>query len=236
MKLLPKKQIDNRIASESKAQIDEAVLIVKKTDALRQTLASLESQHSQFSERVKFELHEQTRDLVRNVESLKKELAELIEKRAKALEPLDSAWAEVKAKLKQIDFTLNDVVSRNESLKLEEEKITKKLKEAKDSAYRIKVREKELERAYIMADELKSEANKILIRTTDGCLSKSKEVDEKLHQASIVETALDNLKKHLDGRSIEQDYREQELNGKEKAINDKYATYERTINRTKNIR
>ena len=74
MKLLPKSQVHAQVNEQRRQQIDEGMILAKKVDALRQTLAELEEQQRKFSEGTK-------RELERETQELHEEIAELTKKR-----------------------------------------------------------------------------------------------------------------------------------------------------------
>lgn len=234
MKLLRKSVLDAQVAKERKAQIDEGVMIANKVDILRRDLANLQAQHQQFIGGMKFELKKETEELITKVAVLKSELKVLEDRRRTLLEPLDDAWSEVKSKGIELDQKIQEVDQEREKILRAKEKIEKKLLESKESLSKIKIRERELDRAYDRANALREEIEEIKNQTISENTAKNKDITQKLQEAERLRVKAENdsiANEHLNQLLKE---KEQELLVREIRLNDRYATLERTINRQKN--
>ena len=158
MKLLPKKIVQVQVEDQRRAQIEEGVLIAKKVDALREKLADLEKQHSMFVMGIEDNLKEKTEKLFQEIQSRETEIKLLEIKRKGFLKPLDDEWARVREKDATLSNFEANLRARKGELDRKEENISKKGEEARTTLNHIKVREREMERAFIKADQLKIEA------------------------------------------------------------------------------
>ena len=233
MKLRPKSQIDAQVASQRKAQIDEGVRIAQKVDALRETLSMLEAQHEQYIAGMKGELDRQTSDRVQRIAELESEIRELEEKRKLLLAPLDEAWAEVRTEKQKVQVLIENLGKSSAKSEATEAKRLEKLKEAKETLGRIKIRERELLKVYTQAEADRQDAEKIRVnlesdRTSQEALfeKRSAGLDAKEKQLQEDEKAV------LHQKEINQ-IRESALNDRERGIEDRYQTLLRTENRLK---
>ena len=160
MKLLPKKAVNTQVQSAHKAMIDEGVLIAKKVDTLRQTLTSLESQHNQFIAGMKGELEQKLGGLQKLLSLKEIEVKELEEKRLKLIEPLDSAWHEVRQKEEEVRIKIEDSNQKNHQLSVRLQQVEEKLKLEKETLNKINIRDRESARAYTIAEELRIASEK----------------------------------------------------------------------------
>lgn len=231
MKLLKRSTLNTEVASQRKAQIDEGIIIAKKVDTLRQTLASLELQQKTFLSGMETELRKSTQHLIEEIALKKRELEELKVERTKLLEPLDKAWSDVRIKEKEILASWRVVETKEKNVDGRKTLLETKLAKAKESLFKIRTIEREIKRAYDDMEVLKAEAEDIKLKSLTDRDNQTREFEVKMSNLSRLEEknkndeiALTNLRELLDNRTLE-------LNDREKAVNDKYSTLERTINR-----
>lgn len=233
MKLLTKSTVATEQAREKKSQIDEGLRIATKIDAMRQALADLESQYAKFAAGTKTEMERITAGLVEQIKSLNIEIAILELRRKALLEPLDAKWNEVLVKEQILDGALKAVETNKVVWVREKTKLDATNAKAKDSLFKIKVRERELTKVYVQADEALAEAEIIKSKlreeqeTHDEIFKKRTiDLDNREKMIDFNAEANENMKKLLDEQEIDQNYREQQ-------IHDKYQTLLRTTNRKK---
>lgn len=234
MKILSKRAVDAQVALQRKSAIDEGVRIASKVDRLRQDLASLEAQHARYISGMKDELHKETDGLISKVADLKSEISDLEEKRAKLLAPLNQEWENVKIKAKEILDREAKLVSVETSLSFREKTLLERDKKSKDSLFRIKTHERELERALNnalfeedRAKSIRSEAESYKSLKEKEILDKELACEKREQKNRNDEEANKNLNDLLKAK-------ERELVEREVRLNDREATLERNIKRLKN--
>lgn len=231
MKLLSKSTIASDQARQRKAQIDEGLGLASRVDALRRTLAELEKQHSTYIAGMKQELEEQTQWLVDSIRDKKKEISDLESQRAALLVPLDAKWAEVNEKSRNLDSLVATATKTNILLSRGKEKYDLLVKKSKDSFSRTRVKERELSKVYakaedalVEAEEMRNKSETELDNQRELTATKLVELYDQQRVNAFDSVANENQKRLLDEREIELDMRE-------RAIDDKYATLERTLKR-----
>lgn len=168
MQLLKKSAVQGELAQQRKQLIDEGVKIASKVDLLRQTLADLEVQQAQFVEKSRMELEAQTKTLFNEVVYRKQEIESLEEQKRLLLIPLDEEWNKVQEKTKEVDSLAIDLISKIEKLESKERLVEEKNTDAKNTLYRINVRERELIKLYdnekIKESEINERVNETIAR------------------------------------------------------------------------
>lgn len=234
MKLLDRKIISNDFVLQKKAQIDEGVIIARKVDVLRETLASLEKQHRDFIAGTRQDLLNATSQLINEKESLQGEIRSLNERRQKLLKPLDDEWETLQEEKNKFFKEQTEFSIKEHDLNERESKITKTEKT-------ISKIESQLQELKFDAERQRDEA------TTDRAVAKglrkenettrdtqARDFTRRTKDLDIRDRANNNQRKYLDDIKKGLEDREIELNNKERAIADKYAQLERTIKRIKN--
>ncbi len=231
MKLLDRKTVNVELARQRKQQIDEGVTIATKIDVLRQTLGSLEAQHKTFLTGMQSELQRATEGLSDGIAAKKKELIVLEEKRQQLLIPLDVARKEIETKLIEVS-NLKSLADKKLAQTLRnEQKAEENNKTAKDILGRIKIRERELSKAYNDADRIREETqdmhNKMLAKkkSQDEYYEKTEiELTNRIARIEFDTQANENYKKLLESR-------EQDIIIQERINADQRATLERALKR-----
>lgn len=182
MKLLKKSAVSSELAQQKKNQIDEGVRIASKVDALRQSLASLESQEREFISGMQSRLRAETDHLHREIESLKSEILSLEEKRALLLIPLDAERESVRSAKSENDSLRSKIDAGLRRISDKESKMDLISKESRSRLSNIKVRERELEKTIARAIENvdkagieRSESERIKAESESHYMAKNKE-------------------------------------------------------------
>lgn len=162
MKLLKKTAVSTEIANSRKMQMDEGILIAKKVDALREKLASLETQNALFIKKTVEELKNQTQGLNDGIDAKKKELLKIEEERVRLLEPLDKEWQKANAQLIENQASKRQIELGLQRIDEKEAKIVSMERQTKQILSNIKIRERELERAFSKSVENEHETSNVL--------------------------------------------------------------------------
>lgn len=108
MKLMPKSDVQAAKAAQKRQDIDAGVKLARRVDVTRETLLVEEKKLEEFRVKRVKEIHEETSQLERERDDLKKEVEGLKNDRKQLLIPLDKEWAEVReAKRKAAQETTN---------------------------------------------------------------------------------------------------------------------------------
>lgn len=234
MKLLSKSRIASEQAQQRKLQIDEGVKLATRIDALRRTDADIEAQHQKFIAGMKDQMESEIHGLDGEIKYRKREISELEIIKQELLKPLDAKWKEVVSKEEAVDALFSKIKSDSEFAEknvIKASALQKKTKETYDIA---RIKEREITRIHVKAETTLAEAEKIKIdaeaktEVQDILLKERiKYSDDNERRNDFDYVANNNFKSILDDR-------EEELNNRERQINDKYETLLRTINRIKN--
>ena len=108
MKLLQKKQINERVNTERKNSIDAGVFLAKKIDALREEVLTLQKTRDEFIAGSQQVINDSLSSLQQKQDSLSKEIKELEVKRKELLKPLDDEWAKLTKEKVLVNKELND--------------------------------------------------------------------------------------------------------------------------------
>ena len=233
MKLLPKSIINSELASQKKKQIDEGLLIAKKVDALRQTLASLETQHTNFISSMKSELKAQTQPLIDEIASKKLEIKNLSAKREELLVPLTKEWNEVNSKRKEIDKISDELAKERANLKQKQQVLDERIKKEKETSFKINTIKNEItkklketeenkvktELAYQVSELSKERVFRELEEKKQAILERDAKVAVRERETQLLKESLENENKFI---------REEKIR-----LADQRATLERAIARTK---
>lgn len=217
------------MASERKAQIDEGVALAKKIDALRQTLGNLERQHANFLAGMETELHGRTDKLFQTIGALQKEVAELEERRALALIPLDAQMEEIRAKTADLG-SFQDILKEKEAKVLQKEIIQDKRDQvSKEKLWLANSRDRasvdEYNRGFELTGQIE-QAHKAIIASKEGH-EKQMAIDNSLIANRL--TAIESYEFTLKQRSDELDLREEELAAKNRQVENQRGILERAI-------
>lgn len=231
MRLLDKKNVASEAASQRKAQIDEGLRLAQKIDKLRSEKDSLEEQRNRFIAGAKEELAKQTLDLVNEIAVRKAQIVELEAQRKRLLEPLDNQRALLTQREAELNEEKDKIAKGLQVIQEKTARLDEIKKKEKESLQKIKIREHELERAYLKAENHSSETEKIhndLIAQKDSWVSQKaqeeKEIKRLQGENEFNRQANENMKEILHRRELE-------LNDREKMVNDRYQTLLRSEQR-----
>lgn len=233
MKLLKKSIIQSDLAFQRKQQIDEGILIAQKVDALRQTLASLESQHKRFVEGTKRELEKEIQSLVLDIQNFKVEILSLKEKREKLLEPLTVEWKLVRDKALENQNISDALDSKMFKIVEKEQKVIAQGIKAKEVLARINSRERELLKIYERAADNEKDTE-VALKEAESIRAKATKHFEDtnvnlLNRESVV--AISEREIEIERKQIESD--KSELVKARIQLADQRKTLERAFNRLK---
>ena len=233
MKLLPKQKVNSLVEDQKRVQIEEGVILARKVDALREKLADLQKQHELFVSGMEDNLKERTGELFKEIKLKEAEIKLLEVKRKELLKPLDDAWLTVKEK----EATLSNFEA---SLRVKEGQIEQKLKlidkdkaKTTETLNHIKIRERELERTFDKAEQLRIEAEKGYIKMSTEKEKQEKLFDKRNAELNIRENAVTSYEFTLKMRNEQLDMRERELDKMKIQLIDQRQTLERAMERLK---
>lgn len=233
MKLLSRSQASSEANKNRKAQIDDGVIIASRIDALRKTLAELETQHVKYMSHISEEGRNMMEGLATGISRLKKEIVGLEAERDRLRIPLDAEWVEVKNQKKIAEETVVKSKEVHSVILLEKDRQQSFTKKIKESLEKSRVRERALKVALVEASEdravaftLRQKVENDEIKQQRSFAQREKELDEKERVIDQTSVALESQRARQDSRELEQTERERE-------INDKYATLQRTLKRQK---
>ncbi len=233
MKLLSRKTVINEAADQRRQAIDEGLQIARKVDKLRETLASLEKQHTDFLKGMEGELKSKAELLLNEIALRKLEIVQLDERRKALLEPLDKAWEQVKAQ-QGINIETRDILAKG-LIKLadKEKKSQENYEESKKTKQRINVQERELLQVYEKAEQNKKDTEKIKEDALAKMVRVDKYIEEKTQEYSTKEAELKAKERELEISAQKLVDDRQELLLKETLLKDREATLERELKRRK---
>lgn len=190
MKLLKRSTLNIEIAAQKKQQIDEGLLIARKVDALRQTLASLEQQQQKFVSGMEGELKLRTDKLLIEIASRKLEIAHLSEKKNKLIEDLKDEWDRLKNGQKVNEDTRDILAKGLIKLSDREKKIEEKFSDIKKTLARVNVRERELVKVYEKAEQAVKDTEAIKKEGLDKMVRIDKYITDKNNEISSRESKI----------------------------------------------
>lgn len=233
MRLQPKIEVNNLVASQRKIQIDEGVRIAQRVDALRETLASLEAQHSKFIEGMEGELRRRTNHLIANISDLEKDIIDLEDKRRFLQIPLDDKWREINQKIGEISqFKAN--LEKKEAKLIEKELIQDgRDRKSKELMVRVKSRDKASIKANDESEQLKTESEKIKVELLASKLAQEESFEKKSKELDERENSLISYTFTLTRREEEIEFHEQEIRNEKVRLTDQRQTLERAMARLK---
>lgn len=233
MQLLKRSTVQTEVSNQRQKQIDEGLRIAQKVDALRQTLGELEQQQAKFLAGMEKELEERTQPLVKKIASLQKDIEDLEEKRKLLLEPIDSKWVAVNAKESELEETQTLLEKKTSEIIFREERVTDLGIELKNRLFKVKTRERELDKTIRTASEelyIAQEKHIEAQKAKDASDQYSKESKQELFTREADVAVREREVKMLQNHTID---RERELDERETLIKDREDTLERELNRRK---
>lgn len=233
MKLLEKKTLQTEINGQRKTQIDEGVKLAQKIDELRRLLATEEERHRSTLFQMKEERMRTITGLDEGISAKKKELVEIEKQREELIKPLDEKWEEVKLEEEKI-LTLKEEIRNLRLLASQNEKQTEDaLKKVERKLQILTDKENETNKSLKEARELKENSARVYSLSFFRAEEKGKELDERDRKATRLQEENEVTRKaneNIKGILLR---KEKQLEDKERAINDKYETLQRTNERLK---
>ncbi len=233
MKILKKNEAIAEVAKQKREQIDEGIALATKVDLLRSTIGNLEQQHTQYIAGMKDSLEKEIEPLKREKESLKFEVESARKELVRLRMPLDDEWKRVKEEAAGImDKTL--ALNMREHYLIEAEQDIKNEREGikVERAALISLRDDAIEDT-VLAGDIKAEAERVLRKAKidsehkiDALSKKEKELHAREKEVSYREVDVSSRETLVTQRTTD-------LDNKERFINDKYETLQRTISRIK---
>jgi chromosome segregation ATPase len=233
MRLLPKSEVSKAQATVKKQEIDEGLKLARRIDALRETHASEEASLNKFRTETVTRIHKE-------IEREEQKLADVIKKRDDArderknlLKPLTKEWAEVEKAKKEALMLKEEAETRVEIAREHEEQVKEATKRASDTLTRALAKEERIDKALKEADDNQKESEQVLKRARDieaSAIKLKEDMEaELLHRDQALamrESGVTIREEHLSNG-------ESELAKGWKLLEDRKATFERAINRTK---
>jgi hypothetical protein len=235
MKLLDKKKINSDQNFQKALLIQDGIKIAKKIDILRETLSTLENQHSSFIDNTKKALKEATEELNGTKAQLESDIKTLQSQREALRIPLDNEWAKLNEDRIEFNHSKDELVKEKLVLIERETEIKKKEEELIKRESALRNMEEELD-----ADV---DAVQLALRNAQAEEKQSKqrsEFSDKLIEKRIAEVVLREKKCLFDEEANEivaQTLKEKEkqIENREKAVRDKYETLLRNEKRNERI-
>lgn len=233
MKLLDKKSLSQQKANERKLEVEEGAKLARKVDALRETASKEELNLAKFRIEYIKTIQTEMSELIERRDSLRSTVDSLEERRKELLKPIDSELGKLKEKreeLESLDHVIRETLAKlakkedelhakETELGLLERKVLIKDGEVNINLEQSKVIKTEAEQRLHDVKGIESDTNTRIDR-------KIRELEEREASIAVRERTIDNYRQMLDARNLE-------LNNKERLINDKYETLQRTIKRLK---
>lgn len=234
MKLLSKQQVSTQLQSQRRQQIDEGVQLAQKIDALRVKLADLQKQHELFVMGMEENLNQKTKHLFDEIQRREAEIKLLEVKRLELLKPLDAEWEIVRTTKVSLDNKTYELEGVLKELEGKEQRVTKRDLESKEKLNHIKIRERELERTFDKAEQLKIDAERGYIK-----MVQDKEIQDDLYlkkqqELLLQEKAIKSYQFTLKNKEEILEMKDKELEEERIRLKDREETLNRAFNRIKN--
>ncbi len=229
-RLLPKRELETKKASERKVAIDEGITLARKVDKLRETVAFEEVRLKQFREASVAQTKE-IAELVEQKQQVAYDIQKLEQVRANLRTPLDEEWAKVRKERAELEESkeLYDLNSR--SLSFAQKVYFADTKVLEDREARAVAKDLALD---LRGDEIEAihlDALKVLVDARNNAQATAKTLEVQAREISTREINVLGHERSIESREDFNRQREIELNKRERTINDKYATLLRTEQR-----
>ena len=230
--LLPTKiDLNKAKAQETKRQIDEGLSLAKRVDAMRLLRVEQETKIKKWKDETVKIAQEEINKVSVELDEIKKELIEVIKVREELKKPLDLEWNKVKEEQKK--FT-----DESNNLFLDKERFYKEVSEFEQVKNKISKTLESLEEKEKSIDKLKLDTevlNKrgiIEYETARINTEKSKNIlEDKIEKVNQSIIEYKGAMETIEIREKQVQEKEEDLLTREKVLEDKYKTLERTINR-----
>ena len=222
MKLLKRAEVSTQAAELKRQQVSEGMELVARVEALRKALSDLQQQHRAFIETSKIELARETTELFGQREGIKAEVEVLTKVREELKKPLTKEWNELKANQDKIKKQEKDLFDRGEELEKKELELEYDSTQVKVSLQKALEAEQQVNQRNILSEQAKLQAEEVLKAAQNSAQRTYELAAEREKEVSLKEEKVKfDLKANENVGNINK-AKEQDLNERERAINDKY--------------
>lgn len=233
MRLLDKKQVTLSKAVERQAEIEQGVQLAKKVDALREAVsietANLERFRTQAVSRVKEEVAswiEKKQSIQSDVDSLKEEkwlLGTIVERE----------WSNVKGnkRLDEVEKLKKILTSKIDSLRQAENEMDERLDSVRNEEQRVDLIRQEALKLSTQAQIETQQSEKLALEIKERNISTMTVLEERTVAVLRKENDINARERDTDSKLAIVRAKDADLIERERALADKYATLQRTIDR-----
>ena len=222
MRLFKKSEIITLKEQERKAEIDQGLKLSRRVDVLRETVAQEEASLEAFRRSSIKAINEEIKDLAYHRDSLKAEISVLEHERTLGMGGVEAREADVIKRREEVDRLITELNDKLNTAFHQEKQLEESLKNAQEDEKRaenLRIRaQAELETATKNREETESFQAAIQIKTNELALE--------YHQRELkIIASEDVITKREEAVKTENERLEKlsnDLNDKERAINDKY--------------
>lgn len=204
MKLLDKFEVQKSKALDKKREIDEGVKLAKKVDVLRETVSKEQANLIKFRDESIAKVREEIALSIAEKDKLQKEILELQSVKDKMMVPLEKGWDELRQQKKELALAQNSLKETVESIKETEAHSIYRIQEIQVEADRVENLKRTALISLTNAENMKAEARDLV-------------VNAQIYYDKVVDGATEALRE-LETRKRELDYRETDLNNREKSL------------------
>lgn len=233
MKLLDKKSISQEKAKERKLEVEEGAKLARKVDALRETAAKEELNLAKFRIEYMKTIQAEMSELLGQRDALRSTVDALEERRKELLKPIDAekkALSERKTELESLDIGVRQSLA---FLASTEDRLHDKEKSLELLERRMNIVFEGIQDDKSVSEKERNEVHESLIRAKEKEHEMELKTDKKIQELLEREASIASKERENENRKHSLDARTTELNNRERLINDKYETLQRTIKRLK---
>lgn len=231
LRLLQKSEIAKAKAGDREREIQEGLKLAKKVDSLRELTADEETRFEKFRKETLSAIYAEIDGATSKRDERLGEVEDLEKRRKLALIPLEAEWKKVNGWSDSLHYLEDDLAHKETGLREREAEISleeTKIKNEKDRIEGLKERATEnflkSEEAKIESEEILNVSRQTLEVAEQEAETKREEATRKENDLALRELTIFETEKRQEVRHVEQDKRD-------RALNDKYQTLERTIKR-----
>ena len=177
IRLLQKSEIDSSKALARKQEIDEGLKLSRRVDALRETAADEEASLEAFRKKTVASISKQIDALSTERDTLKEAVADLEQRRAMALVPLDEAWKTLKKSQQEHTTSVASLEKQQQKYLKQSKELQSKLVDATQELARIETIKQQHEDALLQAIENKKD--------TEASLTYARKLEHSAEEARI---------------------------------------------------
>lgn len=177
MRLLPPKQLNDKINQQKKNEIDAGLFIAKKIDLLREQLADEQKKTDEGRMEMKLRFTEFASGLSIKKESLENEVKKLEKTREELLKPLDEERDKVKSEKIQQEFFSKIILRNQEEVLKKQEELKKKQDEIVKLSKKTVENLEQAEKKHAQADKNKGEREEELFKAHQEKMEATREFE-----------------------------------------------------------